>query len=412
MGKEPGKTIAANVNTSGLYRMPWTQSDNSSTWLEITRACDITCEYCVQEHKGTTHKPFSQVCFEIDELLRLRKTDSIVVAGGEPLIHPDLIKIVHYVNEKKIKPVIITNAVKLTKELVLKLKDAGLFGFILHIDSGQHRPDWLGSTENELNTLREQLSTMINDVGGLVCSFITTVTPDSLKGMNDIVRWTLESKEKVVQNIFIPVRGLYSDDPWEYIVDGKTIQIDSTAYLQERTYKNMTALDLYTEMKKEVPDLQFSSFLGGTKLSDSPKWLFSLYLHSNSCSYGTAGPRAMEIIQSIHHLFTGRYVSFFKQAQYTMGRLAFLLGLFDRDMRNAFKKYIKSLIKNPRLIFEKVYVQSLIIMQPFDILENGESDLCDGCPNKTYWNGRLVSECRMEEYLNYGTLMRFIPKST
>jgi len=51
-------------------------------------------------------------------------------------------------------------------------------------------------------------------------------------------------------------------------------------------------------------------------------------------------------------------------------------------------------------------------MQPHDILENGEQDECDGCPNKTYWNGRLISECRKEDYLLYGRPITSIRKTT
>ena len=49
-------------------------------------------------------------------------------------------------------------------------------------------------------------------------------------------------------------------------------------------------------------------------------------------------------------------------------------------------------------------------MQPHDILRNGEQDECDGCPNKTVWEGRLVSECRKEDYLKFGSPIVTIPK--
>ena len=59
-------------------------------------------------------------------------------------------------------------------------------------------------------------------------------------------------------------------------------------------------------------------------------------------------------------------------------------------------------MRNPLSIFEKLSIQNIIVMQPHDYLQNGEQDECDGCPNKTYWNGRLVSECRKEDYMLYG----------
>jgi len=76
--------------------------------------------------------------------------------------------------------------------------------------------------------------------------------------------------------------------------------------------------------------------------------------------------------------------------------------LIDKGVRTAFKQRFLDLLKKPTAVFEKLSIQNLIVMQPHDLLPNGEQDECDGCPNKTYWNGRLVSECRKEDYLLYG----------
>lgn len=59
-----------------------------------------------------------------------------------------------------------------------------------------------------------------------------------------------------------------------------------------------------------------------------------------------------------------------------------------------------------------VSLQNIIVMQPHDYLPNGEQDECDGCPNKTYWNGRLVSECRKEDYSLYGRPLATVRKKS
>ena len=69
------------------------------------------------------------------------------------------------------------------------------------------------------------------------------------------------------------------------------------------------------------------------------------------------------------------------------------------------RTWLKCLLKNPFRVFKKVSIQSLLTMQPQDVLPDGRQDLCDGCPNKTYHNGKLVSACRKEEYIQFGDMI-------
>lgn len=83
-----------------------------------------------------------------------------------------------------------------------------------------------------------------------------------------------------------------------------------------------------------------------------------------------------------------------------------LMGLFDKKLRKTFTSYLK----NPLNIFRKLYYQSVMIIQPVDFLEDGRQSMCDGCPDMTVWNGKLVYSCRMEEQLKYGYNLRTYSK--
>jgi len=392
--------------------MPWTQSDNGFTWLEPTRKCNMACEYCYQRNDHTSEKSLPVIETELKTMLRLRKCDTMLIAGGEPLTHPEIVKITKLVKSLGPKPVILTNGQALTPELVSELKSAGLFGFVFHVDSHQGRPGWEGKTERELNKLRQYYADMVDEVQGLICAFNTTILPETLHEVAAIVKWTSDNLHKVSANVFIPVRTAHEGDPWDYYAGGEKITIDQTPYVSKQCYRNLTALDICKEIWRVHPNYQFHSYLGGTILPDSPKWLFGTHIGSGNKLFGNLGPKSVELIQSIHHLLVGKFLSFSSPRINGKARLLFVFGLIDRSIRDAWINRLLSLWRNPLTLFDKISLQNIIVMQPHDYLPNGEQDECDGCPNKTYWNGRLVSECRKEDYLLYGRPLATVRKKS
>ena len=137
-----------------LYRMPWTLPDNGISWLEPTSKCNLSCYGCYRVNKMDSHKPLEQVKHEIDVIQMFRKTDCISIAGGDPLLYPQITELVAEIKSRGIKPIINTNGIALTKELLAELKRAGVFGFTFHVDSRQKRNGWEGKNELELNELR------------------------------------------------------------------------------------------------------------------------------------------------------------------------------------------------------------------------------------------------------------------
>jgi hypothetical protein len=397
------------IITRNLFRMPWSVSDNAFTWLEITRRCDLNCSYCYQTSDPSSDKTVNQVKNELEAILKIRKTDTVFISGGEPLLHPELENIVSMVKAFNVKPVLMTNGNRLNEERIIALKESGLFGFNIHVDRGQDRPGWKGKSEMALNRLRQEYADMIFKVRGMICGFNTTILPETLHELTDIIAWTIKNIDRVCTNTIIPVRVLGEDSPWDLYVNDKKIDYCDTAFstrgYSSRSHRELAAGDLYDQVRKILPDFKGNAFLGGTEVPDTPKWLFSNVIGTTERVYGCMGPAAMELIQNGYHLLKGKYLSFLKPSMYGMGKLMFMLGLIDRDIRRTFLSYLSAGLGKPLVLFKKVYVQSILIMQPQDILEDGRQDLCDGCPNKTYHNGELISACRKEEYVRYGGMV-------
>ena len=169
------------------YRLPWNLPDNAISWLEVTKACNMYCEGCYRENGPKGHKPLAQIERELATFKKYRKTDGVSLAGGDPLVHPDIVEIVRMVAREGLKPIVNTNGLALNKELLRDLKRAGVVGFTFHIDSKQHRPQWRGKTEIELNALRLRFAEMLAEAERLglrviqACSIVGAgVSPDEL----------------------------------------------------------------------------------------------------------------------------------------------------------------------------------------------------------------------------------------
>jgi len=401
----------AEINPLELFRMPWTMADNSMSWLEPTRKCNITCDACFASNDPQSEKSLKQIENEVKNILRLRRFDGMLIGGGEPLTHPQIIDVVKIVKDHNLKPLLITNGVGLEPDLVHELKKAGIFGFNFHIDSHQSRPGWRGKSEKELNELRQYFADMIKKEGGLVCGFISTIFPDTVEYVPEIVRWVVQNIDRVRDLVLCVVRFLDTDGPFDYYIDDKKVNISETVYYSPRHYENLTLLDLYSGIKKVIPDFKLCAYLGGTVHSHSLKWAIGCRIGSTKKTFGNLGAKSMELIQNMHHALKGRYLSFTGPRLNRKAKIMFLLGLFDREIRKAVRNYVLAVVRNPLHLIKRLYVQKIIIEQPIDILPTGEPDMAEGCPDMTLWKDRLIQNSVLEFYLRYGGPVRIVPKS-
>src|SRR5512137_1028441 len=143
-----------------LYRLPWNMADNAFSWLEPTYMCNLACTGCYRKNEPDSHKSMRDISHELDVLQGKRKADSVIIAGGEPLLHPQIVDVVREIASRGFKPYIGTNGVLLTRDLLQDLKRAGLCSIGFHVDSRQGRAGrWKGKGEIELNELRLEYAT-------------------------------------------------------------------------------------------------------------------------------------------------------------------------------------------------------------------------------------------------------------
>lgn len=400
------------LNHSELYRLPWSLPDNAISWLEPTSACNLYCDGCYRNNDPKAHKSLDQIRHELEVFKRLRKTDGVSIAGGDPLTHPQIEQIVEMIAKDGLKPIINTNGLALTMDKLRALKNAGVVGFTFHIDSGQQRPRMKGKTEVELNDLRLHYAQMLATVGGLSCAFNATVYGHTLKDVPEIVAWGQKHIDIVHILVFIAFRAAPIHKGYEYFVGGQKIDMSPIAYaIQGEREISIMSTDIVQEIRKKYPDFQPCAYLNGTERPDHFKWLLTMRIGTKDKIFGYAGPKFMELAQTLHHLKTGSYLAYTHPKVLARARSMLALSPIDKGLARTASAYLHDAVRSPKLFFKRLHMQSIMIIQPADFMPNGALSMCDGCPDITLYEDRLVWSCRMEELINFGDWVRAVPEN-
>lgn len=403
-----------------LYRMPWTMPDNGITWLEPTSQCNLNCYGCYRKNIKDSHKSIEQIKHELDFFQSQRKSDCISIAGGDPLVYPNIIELVKEIKSRGLKPIINTNGIALTKQLLHELKKAGVFGFTFHIDSKQGRgreEKWRNKNEVELNELRLYYAEMLAAEGGIACSFNSTIYSDTLQYVPELVDWAQKHIDIVDTMVFILFRYITPNTPFDfYIGDSKIVWTDIHYHSEYEEVVDLKSPMIVEKIREKFPDFTPSAFLNGTHKADDYKWLLSERIGNRDKIFGYTGKKFMELVMISYHFMFDKYLSYASPKTLRMGRSTmFLLSVFDKGVRKALKNYLKYLVVNPLRFFKRAHLQSILIIQPPDLMPNGDQSMCDGCPDITYWKDKdgkekLVWSCRLEEPMKYGDFLRMVPK--
>lgn len=402
----------ASLDPKDYYRLPWTLTDNVLGWLEPTKRCNLYCEGCYSRNDPKSDKTLQQVRADLDVFVKRRKMDSISIAGGDPLVHPEIVDIVKMVrHEFGLKPIVNTNGLALTPQLLDALKRAGVFGFTFHIDSNQRRPGWEGKTETELCELRLKYARMVADAGGLTAAFNSTVYRHTLDQVPTLVRFARDNIDIVNGMVFILFRTSSQAD-FDYYANGQRIDVERLVYFgQGKNPEPIYANELVAKIREEEPDFNPCAYLGGTVDPGSFKWLISLRLGQRGKTHGYVGKRYFEALQAGHHLLFDRYFAYSAPSLLKAGLGGALLGSgFDTGSRRALLSYLKGGLTSPQALLKPVHFQSIAIIQPIDTMADGSTNMCDGCPDMTVHNGELVWSCRLDERLQHGCLLQPVPK--
>lgn len=375
------------IKCNELYKLPWTKNDNPNGWLEITTYCNISCPGCYngcdRKDNKPEHKSFEKIKEEILLLQKIRNCDTISISGGEPLMHPQIIDTVNFIKESGMKSTIFTNGTLLNKDLLSKLKEAGLNSLNIHVDSLSQK-DF--RDELSLNEIRKKYVDLVYSIGDIQLSFICVVNKKNISQMHSLIRWVQGNGDKIKGLILILMRQVVFDKK-------EKIETEDLIYLD----------DLNDAISSKIPDIKYNCFLGSECEDLRIRWVFSFWVVLDKRVIGYLDNKLVELAQSYHHFRKNKYFFIADQKDYSISLLKILFfAIINKSMRKILKNYCIYLLKNPFKIFKKAKIQTLTLVQPPGFI-HGKRDFCDGCPDATIYNSKLYPSCMLEEIRRFGS---------
>jgi pyruvate-formate lyase-activating enzyme len=167
--------------------------------VEITQRCNLDCTLCYLSESSEKVKDIPiELVFE--RLARTRETygdgTSVQITGGDPTLRKrgELVAIVREAARLGLEPSLMTNGIKLTRDLAKDLKDAGLTDVAIHVDLTQERKGY--ATEEDLNAVRTEYIERVRGLG-LHVIFNTTVHDGNFREIPNLIRFFQKNADVV-----------------------------------------------------------------------------------------------------------------------------------------------------------------------------------------------------------------------
>lgn len=129
--------------------------DDLPIWaqLNVTWKCNLDCAYCSEYDNSKGHIAYEDLTPRIDKIKELGTLHCDLI-GGEPLLHPDIVKLMRYVTKTHgMTTGMTTNGFLLTEDKLKELIDSGMGRIQMSIDGLNPKP----GTPKSLKTLRKKV---------------------------------------------------------------------------------------------------------------------------------------------------------------------------------------------------------------------------------------------------------------
>lgn len=182
-----------------------------TVFLELTTLCNLRCKHCFHNDRISHNSMlFEQAKAIIDQLYE-RGIVNIKISGGEPFLNPDFLKILTYLDEKKINYIVYTNGLFID-ENVLHLKKLKFLSYIrVSMDGPSEIND---SIRGEGTFYRTILGIKRLEKEDIPCQINFTITNSNYVSIEDFCL-QLKEEHKIKSKIhvgFVKISGLAKEN--------------------------------------------------------------------------------------------------------------------------------------------------------------------------------------------------------
>ncbi|MEE8473226.1 MAG: radical SAM protein [Dehalococcoidia bacterium] len=174
----------------------------------LTNSCNLRCSHCYLDAGHRRDGELStQECFRVIDQMASLGTEMLILTGGEPLLRKDIYDIARYASKKDMLVVMGSNGVLIDQGVAVRLKDSGLQGVGISLDSlHPHRHDSFRGIEGCWERAVRGIDSCIE--AGLQVILQTTAT-----------RWNLEEVPQIIS--FAQDRGAISFNLYYLVCTGR-----------------------------------------------------------------------------------------------------------------------------------------------------------------------------------------------
>lgn len=362
-------------------QISWEQKIIPHCVLDISRRCNITCRACYNI-PNARFKSLKTLKDELEIIQRHQKITSVLIVGGEPLLHPKIYEIIKMVRKKGLFAEMSTNGVLFNETVAEKLAQSGLNMCSFHIESKQKRPDLsFKSTEEERNSLREEKA-HICEKYGMDSGIMLTAFKDNPEEIKECTHLFLRSK---YLKYFVITSYIDSERLGKLSgnLGTKIVAQSGSSRCSENSY---TMKELVHIIGKNFDNQPFN-YIASTKENTDARWLnyrCVSAIDSSSVTNFIIHPSLFERgLLKFHEIILKKSIWYLPQSSFGTKIYLTLNGLLGH-----YKNFI-FLAKNIR---KCLILKTLIATTEVEI-KNSEVILCASCVDAQVKSGKLVPTC-------------------